>query len=135
MSATATIILDTRRMKKKKGKFPVKLLVIYKSEPKRYQTIYDLTQEEFNNLKASRVSENLKPIRDSLKKIQHKVEDFISTLHPFSYAELEKNFILGHPDFRQRKSFQPLPAPLKIECDLQTYKNKFPIFKIALQRL
>jgi integrase/recombinase XerD len=129
MSVTATIILDTRRMKKKSAKFPVKLLIIYKGDPKRYQTIYDLSKAEFDNLKASRVSQELKPTRDSLKQIQHNVDDFLNSLHPFSYNEFEKEFILDHPAFRQRKFLQPLPAPFKIECDIETYKNKFPIFK------
>lgn len=97
--------------------------------PKRYQTIYDLSQEESDNLKASRVSQELKPIRDSLKQIQRNVEDFINSLHPFSNNEFGKDFILDHPDFRQRKFFQPLPSPFKIECDIETYNNKFPIFK------
>lgn len=85
MSATASISLDTRRMKKKDGKYPVKLLVVFNSEPKRYQTIFDLTQQEFYNLSASRISDNLRMIRDYLKKLQRNAEDSISGIDPFDY--------------------------------------------------
>src|SRR5437773_547608 len=73
MSASVKVILDTRRLKKKKGTYPVKLLVTYNSEPKRYQTVYDLTQEEFERVtdrRARNISEKLKEIRTSLKLIE-----------------------------------------------------------------
>lgn len=57
MPTSISITLDTRRVKKKTRKYPIKLLVIHESEPKSYQTIYDLTQEEFNRLSASRILE------------------------------------------------------------------------------
>lgn len=129
MSASATIILDTRRMKTKIGKFPVKLQVTYKSEPKRYQTIFDLSQKDFDHLKASRVSQELKPIKESLKQIQRNVEDVINAMQLFSFQKFEKEFILGHSDFKQRKNFQLKSEPLKLQHDVQTYRNKFPIFK------
>ncbi|HEY4936623.1 MAG TPA: hypothetical protein VII44_08585, partial [Puia sp.] len=70
MSVSVVITLDTRRMKAKSGKYPVKLLVTCDSEPRRYQTIYDLTQEEFNYLSANRITDGLKLIRDNLKQIK-----------------------------------------------------------------
>ncbi len=93
MSVSIAITLDTRRMKKKTGNYPVKLLVTHKSTPERYQTIFDLSQEEFDNLSASRVSEKLKKIRDDLKLIQRKAEDVAYSLGPFNFEEFEKDFI------------------------------------------
>jgi integrase/recombinase XerD len=60
MSVTIAISLDIRRLKRKTSKFPVKLVVTYERNPQRYQTIYDLTQEEYDSLSASRVSEKCK---------------------------------------------------------------------------
>ncbi len=53
MLVTIAISLDTRRLKRKTGKYPVKLIVTYERNPQRYQTIYDLTQDEYKNLSAS----------------------------------------------------------------------------------
>lgn len=66
MSVSIVITLDTRRLKQKTGKYPIKLLVTYESEPRRYQTIYDLTEAEYENLSATRVSDQMQKIRDSL---------------------------------------------------------------------
>src|SRR5580658_2944850 len=104
MSTSVIITLDTRRIKKKKGKYPIKLLVTFNCDPKRYQTIYDLTQDEFDNLSASRVSEKMKVIRDNLKQVQRNAEDVVNSLQPFNYREFEKDYILNNPFFRQRKS-------------------------------
>lgn len=130
MSASVSITLDTRRLKMKKGAYPVKLLVIFNSEPKRYQTIYDLTQEEFDNLSASRVSEKLKKVRDSLKLIQRQAEEVVHTLHPFRYQEFEKEFVLNNPLFHQRKSLKEALVPVTFEFNLADYEHRFPIFKL-----
>ncbi len=75
MSVSISITLDTRRLKQKTGKYPVKLLVIHEGKPQRYQTTYDLTEAEYKSLSASRVSESTMKIRDSLKLIRRKAED------------------------------------------------------------
>jgi integrase len=130
MSASVIITLDTRRIKKKKGKYPVKLLVTFNSDPKRYQTIYDLTQEEFNNLSASRVSEKIKVIRDNLKQIQRNAEDVINSLQPFSYQEFEKDYVLNNQFFRQRKSIKAALLPVSYEFNVAEYEHRFPIYKL-----
>lgn len=133
MSASVKVILDTRRLKKKKGTYPVKLLVTLNSEPKRYQTVYDLTQEEFNTItdrKARNISEKLKEIRSSLKLIERNAEDKARLVQPFTYDEFEKDFILNNPFFHQRKSIKANQVPVAYEFNVAEYENRFPIFKL-----
>jgi len=130
MSVSVVITLDTRRVKKKTGKYPVKLLVTFNSEPKRYQTIYDLTQPEFDNLSASRVSEASKIIRANLKQIQRTAEDAANSLQPFSFDEFEKDYILNNPFFHQRKSIKAALVPATNEFNVAEYEHRFPIFKL-----
>ena len=75
MPVSTQLILDTRRIKQKTGKYPVKLLVIHNRKPHRYQTIFELTKEEFKILSASRITVQLQKIRDSLKEIKRKSEE------------------------------------------------------------
>ncbi|OQP51106.1 hypothetical protein A4H97_00025 [Niastella yeongjuensis] len=133
MSASLKIILDTRRLKKKKGTYPVKLLVTLNSEPKRYQTVYDLSQEEFSMVtdrKARNISEKLKEIRTNLKLIERNAEDKARLLQPFTYEEFEKDFILNNPFFHQRKSIKANLVPVTYEFNIAEYENRFPIFKL-----
>lgn len=134
MSASVKVILDTRRIKKKKGTYPVKLLVTFNSEPKRYQTVYDLTQEEFSTVmdrKTRNISEKLKEIRTSLKLIERNAEDKARLLQPFTYDEFEKDFILNNSFFHQRKSIKANQVPVAYEFNLSEYENRFPIFKLS----
>ncbi len=129
MSVSVVITLDTRRMKVKSGKYPIKLLVTCDSEPRRYQTIYDLTQEEFNYLSASRLSDGLKLIRENLKQIKRNAEDAAQALDPFSYEEFEKNYILNNSFFHQRKSIKAKTVTVSYNSYGLAYDRRFPIFK------
>lgn len=129
MSASSSIVLDTRRIKRS-GTYPVKLLVVFNSQAKRYQTLFDLTQQDFDNLwGASRVSDKNRIVREELKELQRRSEDQIKSQQPFSFKEFEREFVLGNPSLRQRKHLRPKQAPMVVECDLETYREKFPIFK------
>ncbi|MBX9784324.1 MAG: hypothetical protein K2X48_13620 [Chitinophagaceae bacterium] len=108
MSATISIIPDTRRMKKS-DKYPVKLRVTFQRVPEYYQTIFDLTKEEWEKLSASRISNELQPIRDKLKEIERSAENAVKDLAPFAFADFEKDFINGNTNFRQRNSKLKLP--------------------------
>ena len=129
MSVTISITLDTRRVKKKTGKYPVKLLVTYERDPQRYQTIYDLTQEEYKSLSAPRVSEKMQKIRDNLKLIHRNAEDAVNALNPFSYQEFEKDYIYNNPLFRQRKHIKKVHVmtTAKDEFDYSPFHKKYPI--------
>jgi integrase/recombinase XerD len=130
MSVSVVITLDTRRMKAKSGKYPVKLLVTCDSEPRRYQTIYDLTQEEFNYLSANRITDGLKLIRDNLKQIKRNAEDAAIGLDPFNFEEFEKDYILGNSLFHQRKSIKAKTVTVSYDSYGLAYDRRFPIFKL-----
>lgn len=67
MSATLSVILDTRRIKKS-NKYPVKLRVTFERVTEYYQTIIDLTKDDYDKLSASRISNELQTIRNKLKR-------------------------------------------------------------------
>lgn len=135
MPTSISITLDTRRVKKKTGKYPIKLLVIHESDPKRYQTIYDLTQEEYNRLSASRISEKMQVVRDNLKQIQRKAEEVANSLDPFSFEDFEKDFIFNNPLFRQRKYIKNVIATASLkkdDFDFTPFYKKFPLLTEAI---
>ena len=74
MSIQLSIILDTRRMKMKTKKYPVKLRVTFERAVQYYQTIFDLSKEEYKKLSSSRISEDLKQIQDKLRTIERDAE-------------------------------------------------------------
>lgn len=130
MSVSVVITLDTRRMKKKTGTYPVKLLVTHNSVPKRYQTVFDLSEKEFSTLYARNVSSHLRTIRDELKQIQRKAEDAATGLSPFTFAEFEKDFILNNSSFHQRKTIKKATALVNHSFNEVLYGNRFPIFRL-----
>jgi integrase/recombinase XerD len=102
MPVSIRIVLDTRRLKQKTGKYPVKLLVICNRQPQRYQTIFELTKEEFKILSASRITSNLQKTRDGIREIKRKSEEVALDIVPFSFDEFEKEYIYDNPLFIQR---------------------------------
>jgi integrase/recombinase XerD len=135
MSVSIVMTLDTRRVKMKTGKYPVKLLVTFGREPRRYQTIYDLTESEYENLSASRVSEPMQKIRGSLKLIKRKAEDAATALNPFSFEDFEKGFVFDNPLLRQRKHITKAAAvgyTRPDDFDYRPYYKKFPLLKAPI---
>jgi integrase len=129
MSLSISISLDTRRAKKT-GKFPVKLLAIFNRKPRRYQTIYDLSEEEFKALSARHKSECLKTMQENLKQLQRKAEEAAADLRPFTFAAFEKAFILNNPSFHQRKTIKEISALENHPFNQVMYDNRFPIFRL-----
>jgi integrase/recombinase XerD len=125
-AATISIILDTRRIKKS-NKYPIKLRVTFERIGEYYQTIFDLSKEEYDKLPASRISNELQSIRDKLKEIERTAENAVSNLNPFTFKEFEKDYIQNNSLFRQRKVKQFLPAENKNEFDYSLFVKKFPI--------
>ncbi|HUZ57548.1 MAG TPA: hypothetical protein VMU83_02045 [Hanamia sp.] len=128
MSIQLSIILDTRRMKMKTKKYPVKLRVTFEREVQYYQTIYDLYKEEYKKLSSSRISDELKKIRDKLRTIEKDAEAVID-LETFNFNEFEKNYILNNPLFHQRKSIKENIVLQSYQFDMSLYLHRFPIFK------
>jgi integrase/recombinase XerD len=128
MAVTASITLDTRRIKKT-GKFPVKLLVTLNSKPHRYQTIFDLSQEEFDKLSGRRLNPELQATKEKLNEILRTAKNTIKELHPFNFENFEAEYLKNNPMFRERK-YQPVNGQeQKTDSDLSPYYSKFPILK------
>jgi integrase/recombinase XerD len=126
MSATISIILDTRRIKQSK-KYPVKLRATFKREPEYYTTIFDLSKEEWSKLSSSRLSTELQRTKEKLKDIETDAFVCAKKIEPFSISDFERNFILDHPLFIQRKlKAIQLPKPA-VEFDYESFYKKFPL--------
>ncbi len=126
MSATISIILDTRRIKKSK-KYPIKLRVTCDRISEYYQTVFDLPKNDYDKLSASRISNDLQSIRDKLKDIERTAENTVTALSPFNFINFEKDFIQNNGLFRQRKLKPSLHFDTKNEFDYSSFHKKFPI--------
>jgi integrase/recombinase XerD len=125
---TIKLILDERRMKIKSGKFPVKLRVTFKRVTRDYQTIYDLSSEDFKKLTAPRISHELHLIRDRLKEIHRTAENSIEEFQNFDFNKFEVQFILNNSLFKERKIKEKSIATEGFQYDFAPYYKKFPIF-------
>lgn len=128
MSTSLYVVHDTR-FKKKTNKYPVKLRVVFERKPRDYQTIFDLTVEDWKKLDASRVASSLQIIREKLKAIEASARECISKLESFSYEDFEKDYVLNNPLFRQRRSIKKAVLPTNYLFDRSLYEHRFPIFK------
>ncbi|MBD0332972.1 MAG: site-specific integrase [Chitinophagaceae bacterium] len=129
MSVAIAIILDTRRIKENK-KYPVKLRVNYQRVTNYYPTIFDLSEEDYQKLSATRISQELQTVRDKLKQIERGALNALEKLKPFSFQAFEKSFVLGNPLFKQRK-IKALAVEVHSEdgFDYSPYQKKFPILE------
>jgi site-specific recombinase XerD len=88
-----SLFLDTRRAKKKSGKYPVKLRV-FTSAPriqKLYNTKFEFTEKEFESIYLSKKPRTEhKEIRLQLQAIEHKAIDTAKELKPFTFEQFEK---------------------------------------------
>jgi integrase len=126
MAVTASITLDARRIKKT-GKYPVKLLVTCNSEPRRYQTIFDLSQDEYDKLSGRRLNPELQTIKDKLAEILRTAKNAIKELQPFGFAEFEAEYLRNNPMFRERKYRVPGAPEQQADFDFSPFYRKFPI--------
>lgn len=129
MSVATAIILDTRRIKGNK-KYPVKLRVNYQRVTNYYPTIFDLSEEEYQKLSATRVSQELQGVRDKLKLIERSALNALEKLKPFSFQVFEKTVVLGNSLFKQRKLKSLAVDTLSVDgFDYSPYYKRFPILK------
>lgn len=133
MYATARIILDTRRMKIRTGKYPLKLQVSFQRVTQRYQTIFELSAVNYNKLNAPRISADLQSIKEKIREIEKAASDFIDELDVFSFYQFERDFIAHHELFKPRKNLkepeEEQPAPAPHEFDFSPYEKRFSIFR------
>ena len=99
---TITLYQDTR-MKKKNGKFPVKILVTHRRIQRLFSTTVDLTVNEFNMLHASNKTYNtlegdtlsrkeLKDNLDILNEVEKKAKGIINGLSTFTFPKFKTEF-------------------------------------------
>jgi integrase len=129
MLASLSIILDTRRIKSKTKKYPMKLRVTYERKSRYYLTVYDLKEEEYAKLGAPNAGAGLKVIREKLKEIERSAEAAAKELFPFSFGDFEKEYILNNPSFLQRKAIKDVKVEGNYGYDVSQYAHRFPIFK------
>jgi integrase/recombinase XerD len=127
MSATASIILDTRRMKQA-GVYPVKLRVTYHRKYRDYPAVFDLSKEDYEKLQATRINENLQTIRNKLKSIKRLAEDFIKDANIFSFYEFEQGFIINNDKFKQKKPKEVKQVVSTDYFDYSPYFKRFSLF-------
>ena len=89
MSVTTKIILDTRRIKKTTGTYPVKLRVTFNRISQNYQTVHDLTRDEFALVWKPGRDVNMLLLRDTFEKIVLSAKRVIKDLKIFSFQEFE----------------------------------------------
>ena len=127
MQVKIGIILDTRRIKKT-SKYPVKLRVTFERVTVYYQTIFDLSKDDYAKLSAPRISIELQSIRDKLKDIERTAENALKEPGAFSFKDFEKDYVQNHSSyFRLRKLPPELPLENKSDFDYTPFHKKFPI--------
>lgn len=102
--ASVSFFLDTRRIKKKTNKYPLKLRVYCQELVQFYTTVFDLSQDEYKKLDAKRVSDELQDIRETLKKIIVAAGAVIDKQEVFSFSDFERGYIRNNPHFIQKKA-------------------------------
>lgn len=128
MSVTIAIRPDTRRQKDN-GTYPIKMWVTYKRKAKPYQTIFDLSEKDYEKLSSPNINVELREIRQNLKAIQKGAEDCIDEMSSFSFAEFEKRFILNNPFFKGRKLKIEETSDKNSYFDYSPYAGRFKIFE------
>jgi len=131
MLASVGIFLDTRRIKKRSNRYPLKLRVIFERETQFYQTAFDLSKEEYEKLSSTRITESLVRTKEKLKEIVRNAETSAAGIEPFDFKQFEKDYILNNPSFHQRKSLKDSFVPESYEYDVAEYHHRFPIFKLG----
>ena len=129
MSVTTKIILDTRRIKKTTGTYPVKLRVTFNRISQNYQTVHDLTRDEFALVWKPGRDVNMLLLRDTFEKIVLSAKRVIKDLKIFSFQEFEEYLIKYNPLFRPKKSKDDLERDDPDYFDYAPYFSRFPLFK------
>lgn len=126
MAASSIITLDQRRVKKD-GTFPVKLRVSYKGKSRDFQTIFDLSQEEFRKLKATHPSKTLREINQQLELLRAKAETLCKQMRGFTFEKFEFELYGGQHCLKVKKKKQDSFTLPDSEFDLGPYKKRFTI--------
>jgi hypothetical protein len=128
MSITYVIRLDERRMKLDQT-YPVKIWVTYERKAVSYSTVYSLSKSDYAKLPAPNLKEELKGIRDSLRKLEAALDEYLKEFREFSFERFEMGFVSRNPDLIHRKAKTAVPVQLPHSFDLSKYEKKFRILK------
>jgi site-specific recombinase XerD len=101
---TVKVVPDTRRSKIS-GKFPLKLRLTCKGERKYYNTIYDVSAEEWEALNSDQVKGRLRTIRNEISALELNAEETIRLMDDFSFSKFEKRFYKNSGGFRTVNDF------------------------------
>lgn len=129
MSVAISMILDTRRAKRQ-NKYPIKLRINHLRVTNYYPTVYGLSEEDYQKLSATRVSQELQDIRDKLKKSERDAASLVARLQPFSFDVFERKFVLGNALYRQKRmKVLAVPDAEEDGFNYTPFLKKFPILK------
>jgi len=128
MSLTVKIILDTRRIKMRTEKFPVKLRIIECGRTRDFQTIYDLSKGEFESFSAKKIKGNLQTIGENLREIERHATHAAKQIMSFDIADFERDFVYENQYFRPRKLKVKVVGKSAVEFDYSPYFGRFPLF-------
>ncbi|MDP3129307.1 MAG: site-specific integrase [Sediminibacterium sp.] len=101
---TVKVILDTRRSKVS-GKYPLKLRLTCKGERRYYNTIYDISTEEWEAINSDQVKGRLRTIRNEISALELDAEDTIRLMDDFSFSKFEKRFYKNSGGSRTMNDF------------------------------
>jgi integrase len=122
-------------MKLKSKTYPVKLRVTFQRVPRDFQTIFNLSKDDYEKLSAPRLNPKLHEVKDKLKSVQRSAEDFIDAMTAFTFYEFERDFIINSELFKPRKKLkEPEHFFGSNHFDYTPYKKRFPILSEEHQK-
>jgi integrase/recombinase XerD len=130
MNTTYSVILDKRRVKQKSGTYPLKLQIIFNRKPKLYQTIFDLSEADYQKLSSPRINSELQKIKDAIKQLLREVEEFVGNLNAFTFFQFERDFVNHNERLKPRLNIkEPENGNRKEEFDFSPYFKRFPLLQ------
>lgn len=131
MGVTTSIILDTRRAKKGR-KYPVRLSVIADRKVVPYQTVFDITETDFEKLSKTRITAEARELSSALQDLKLQADLFIKEMGEFSFPAFEFGFVCKNAAFKNREKYEVMPS-LKVDSETQfdftTYEKRFTLFR------
>ncbi|HWB24895.1 MAG TPA: site-specific integrase [Chitinophagaceae bacterium] len=101
--------------------------VTYKRKSQAYQTVFELSEKDYEKLSSPNINAELRNIRLSLKAIEKDAGTHVDAMDSFSFYEFEKGFILNNASFKEKK-LKIASADEKNEFDHSPYQQRFKIF-------
>jgi integrase/recombinase XerD len=138
MKPTAYLILATRH-KKKSGRYPVKVRVVFQSVPKDFKTGIDLTEEEYRNSIVERPKGDFKKTGIKLSALKVKAQQTLEKIDIFTFTKFENAFYTTTksasniwPFFEEYIEILNSEGRLKTRDSYITSLNSFKAFKSTL---